>query len=157
PGEVIAQDSAQTLSIAQAANLARQNYGIATLPVTTGVTKITFHYKSELPGGDDITVYGRAYLPDSPRKNLPIFAFAPGTTGISDICAGSLERPAKANWGNYDSHMTMYASQGFATVITDYEGMRDPARMHHYMVGELEGRAVLDSVRALRNLPQTKG
>jgi predicted esterase len=39
-------------------------------------------------------------------------------------------------------------------VITDYEGMRDPTRIHHYMVGQLEGRAVLDSIRALEHLPQ---
>jgi predicted esterase len=47
--------------------------------------------------------------------------------------------------------MLTYAGQGYATVITDYEGMRDPSRIHHYMVGALEGRAVLDSVRALIN------
>jgi acetyl esterase/lipase len=51
----------------------------------------------------------------------------------------------------------MYASQGYAAVTTDYEGMRDPGRIHHYMVGELEGRALLDAVRALRNLPETRG
>ncbi|HUC20690.1 MAG TPA: lipase family protein, partial [Candidatus Polarisedimenticolaceae bacterium] len=41
-------------------------------------------------------------------------------------------------------------------IITDYEGMRDPDRMHHYMIGTLEGRAVLDGVRALRRLPQAR-
>jgi acetyl esterase/lipase len=53
--------------------------------------------------------------------------------------------------------MAMYASQGYAAVTTDYEGMRDPTRIHHYMVGELEGRAVLDSIRALERLPQAQG
>ncbi len=157
PGSVLGVDSVQTFTPAQAAALARQNYGATTPAVTVGVTKISFHYRSELPGGAAVTIYGRAYLPDSAAQNLPVFAFAPGTTGIGDQCAASLEQPGKVNWGNYDSHLATYASQGFAAVTTDYEGMRDPSRIHHYMVGELEGRAVLDSVRALRQLPQAKG
>jgi hypothetical protein len=155
-GDVIAKDETKAFTQAQTIAVARQNYGNAALPIATAVTKITFHYRSQLPSGELITVYGRAYLPESPAKNLPVFAFAPGTTGIGDICAPSLEQPAKANWANYDSHMTMYAAQGYAAVTTDYEGMRDASRIHHYMVGELEGRALLDAVRALRNLPETK-
>jgi hypothetical protein len=155
-GDVVGQDVIQPLTATQTAALARQDYGAATLPVSSGITKIIFHYRSQLPTGELITVYGRAYLPEAPKKGLPVFAFAPGTTGIGDECAASLEVPSKANWANYDSHLAMYASQGFAAVTTDYEGMRDPARIHHYMVGELEGRALLDAVRALRNLPETK-
>lgn len=104
-----------------------------------------------------MTVYGRAYLPDTGAKDLPVFAFAPGTTGIGDQCAASVEQPAKADWGTYDAHMAAYATQGYAGVTTDYEGMRDPTRLHHYMVGELEGRALLDAVRGLRHLPQAEG
>jgi len=157
PGDVIGEDSVQTLTVAEATVLARQNFGAAAPVINTGVTKIIFHYRSELPTGDYITVYGRAYLPSYPAKDLPIFAFAPGTTGIGDKCAASLEQPKVANWANYDSHLVAYASQGFATVTTDYEGMRDDSRIHHYMVGELEGRAMLDSVRALKHLSETRG
>jgi hypothetical protein len=156
-GDILGIDSVESLSPQATAALARENYGTSTLPVTTGITKITFHYVSQIPSGEQITIYGRAYLPDTLTKNLPIFAFAPGTTGIGDECAPSLENVKVANWGNYDSHMAMYASQGYAAVTTDYEGMRDPTRIHHYMVGELEGRAVLDSIRALENLPQASG
>jgi hypothetical protein len=156
-GDVLGEDDIKLYTPEETTALAKENYGGATLPITTGITKIIFHYRSELPGGEPITVYGRAYLPETPAKNLPIFAFAPGTTGIGDKCAASLEQPKVSNWANYDSHMAMYASQGYAAVITDYEGMRDPNRIHHYMVGELEGRAVLDSVRALRRLSESKG
>jgi hypothetical protein len=155
PGDLLNVLSVQDFTVAQADALAKQNFGASALPVTTGVTKITFRYRSELPDGQFIPVYARAYLPQNASKNLPIFAFAPGTTGIGDTCAASLENVKIANWGNYDSDMTMYASQGYAAVTTDYEGMRDPTRIHHYMVGELEGRAVLDSIRALERLPQT--
>jgi hypothetical protein len=156
PGTVLGIDSVQTFTTAQTVTLTKEDYGSSTPAITTGMSKITFHYRSELPGGQAITIYGRAYLPADARKNLPIFAFAPGTTGIGDQCAPSLENPPKTNWANYDSHMATYASQGYAAVITDYEGLRDPTRIHHYMVGELEGRAVLDSIRALRRLPQAK-
>jgi hypothetical protein len=157
PGSVLGEDAVKPYTLAETVALAKENYGAQAQAVTTPVTKITFRYRSELPSGDPITIYGRAYLPDNPRTNLPIFAFAPGTTGIGDKCAPSLEDPKVANWGDYDSHMAMYASQGFAAVTTDYEGMRDPGRIHHYMVGELEGRAMLDSVRALRRLPEARG
>lgn len=156
-GELLGIESVQPIRLSDAAALVRANYGAASPPVHTAITKITFRYRSKLPGGPFITVFGRAYLPESPQVNLPVFAFAPGTTGIGDKCAPSLENPKVSNWANYDSHMATYASQGFAAVTTDYEGMRDPTRLHHYMVGELEGRAVLDSIRALKQLPQAKG
>lgn len=157
PGDVLQEVSVQYFTPAETLALAKQNYGTVTPTVTTGVTKITFRYRSQLPDGTFIPVYGRAFIPDNPKKNLPIFAFAPGTTGIGDECAASLEKPAVVNWGNYDSHMAMYASQGFAAVTTDYEGMRDATRIHHYMVGELEGRAVIDSIRGLEQLTEAQG
>jgi hypothetical protein len=153
-GGVLGIDSIQTFSAAQSEVIAHQNYGAATLPITTSVTKVTFRYRSRDTDGAPLTIYGRAYIPGSPKGKLPIFAFAPGTTGIGDECAASLEQPQKVNWGNYDSHMIMYASQGYVAVTTDYEGMRDSDRMHHYMVGELEGRALLDAAIAAARLPQ---
>ncbi len=153
-GGVLGIDSTQVFTAAQAAAVAHQNYGAVTPPVTTGITKITFRYRSRDADGTPLTIYGRAYIPAVPKGKLPIFAFAPGTTGIGDQCAASLEQPQKVSWGNYDSHMITYASQGYVGVTTDYEGMRDNSRIHHYMVGELEGRALLDAVIAVSRLPQ---
>lgn len=120
------------------------------------ISKQIFRYTSSDNKGNDIPIYGRVYKPSSFNGKTAIFAFAPGTTGIGDQCAASLEQPATKNWANYDSLLASYATQGYTVVTTDYEGMRDPDRLHHYMVGELEGRAVLDSVRALSNLTLTK-
>lgn len=156
-GDIIATENVQTWTAQQAAAISRQTHGGRAPQVSTAITKITFRYRSQTPQGDWITVYGRAYLPASPASSLPVYGFAPGTTGIGDQCAASLEQPAKVNWANYDSHMVTYASQGYAVVTTDYEGMRDTSRIHHYMVGELEGRALIDAVRALRHLPQSAG
>jgi hypothetical protein len=153
-GSILGIDDVTHFTATEAEAISRQNYGSIAPVITTSLTKVTFHYRSFDTDKTPLIIYGRAYLPDTGEQKLPIFAFAPGTTGIGDQCAGSLENITKANWGNYDSHMLTYASQGYAAVITDYEGMRDPSRLHHYMVGALEGRAVLDSIRALKNLPQ---
>jgi len=156
PGQLLGVDARQTFSLTQTQEVAHENYGAATLPAKSGVTKITFRYRSSDLDGTLFTVYGRAYVPTGARS-YPVFAFGPGTTGIGDQCAPSLENPKVANWGNYDSHMLMYASQGYVAVTTDYEGMRDPGRIHHYLNGELEGRALLDAIRAIKYLPDTKG
>lgn len=155
-GDLIAIDEVKVFQAPQAAALVRENYGALTPSVTTTITKVIFHYRSRTPSGTWITVYGRAYLPANPTSELPVYAFAPGTTGIGDKCAASLEQPHIVNWANYDSHLTAYAVQGMAVVTTDYEGMRDAGRLHHYMIGELEGRALLDAIRALKNLPIAK-
>ena len=150
-GKVLSRADEVTFAPEQVEGVSRQNYGGYTPRPQYGVRKTVVQYRSYEPDGTPIIVYARVYQPIG-KTAAPIFGFAPGTVGIGDQCAPSLEDPAKANWANYESHMLTYAGQGYATVITDYEGMRDNDRLHHYMVGPLEGRAVLDSVRALINL-----
>lgn len=149
-GEVISYTSEQTLQLIRQTN---KSYSGPATPVKTQI----FRYTMDDTNGQAVQVYARVFVPSTDTPNeLPVFAFAPGTTGIDDRCAASVEQSSRKAWGNYPSHMAGYAAQGYAVVITDYEGMRDQTRMHHYMVGSLEGRAVLDSVRALDNLPLTK-
>lgn len=149
-GEVVSYTAEQTLQLIRQTN---KGYTGPATPVKTQ----TFRYTMNDTNGQTVQVYARVFIPSTgATNNLPVFAFAPGTTGIDDQCAASVEQSSRRAWGNYPSHMAAYAAQGYATVITDYEGMRDQTRMHHYMVGALEGRAVLDSIRALDNLPLTK-
>lgn len=156
-GKILQADTVQTFTAAQTLDLVKQTNKGFDSPVTTGTTKQLIRYTSSDGIASDVPIYARVYMPaGATGKKLPVLAFAPGTTGVGDDCAASLEQPAKRNWANYDSLMAAYASQGYVVVITDYEGMRDPTRIHHYMVGELEGRAVLDSIRALKNLSSTK-
>lgn len=147
-GKIVRVESVETYAADRTLAVSRQNYGSGAPQPRGGVVKAVIVYTSVLPDGREVNQYARLYVPES-GTNLPIFAFAPGTTGIGDQCAASLEQPQVKNWANYDSHMVTYAGQGYATVIVDYEGMRDPDRIHHYMVGELEGRSMLDSIRAL--------
>jgi pimeloyl-ACP methyl ester carboxylesterase len=152
PGKILSKTAPVTFSVAQVQLLSHEDYGLYTPKAKYAVTKTVVTYRSYDTNGDPLTIHARIYQPVG-LTNAPVIAFAPGTTGLGNTCAPSTEDPAKASFANYESHMLTYAGQGYAMVTTDYEGFLDPTRtMHHYMVGPLEGRAVLDSVRALINL-----
>jgi pimeloyl-ACP methyl ester carboxylesterase len=74
-----------------------------------------------------------------------VIAWAHGTTGIADECAPSLEPEEAIPVANE------LLGRGYAVAATDYEGLGTPGR-HPYIVGESEGRGVIDSVRAARQL-----
>ena len=154
-GKIIEAQAVENFNPAQALAIIKQTNKAFDLAVNTATTKQLIKFTSSDGNVADIGVYARVYAPAG-AKNLPVIAFATGTTGIGDACAASLENPAKRDWANYDSLMMAYASQGYMVVLADYEGMRDAARMHHYMVGNIEGRTMLDSIRALENLDTTK-
>jgi hypothetical protein len=156
-GRLVRVESTKSFLPDEVAGLARQKYGAAAAGITAGVTRVVYEFRSYDVDGTALTIYARAYIPSSPVGRLPVFAFGTGTTGIGDQCSPTLEQPQKVDWANYESHMMMYAGQGYVAVVPDYEGHRDPTRLHHYMVGELEGRAMLDSVRGLSRLPQAAG
>jgi len=157
-GKVVSVEVVRTYSAQEVTALEKQNYGNDALPVRYPVTELLIKYTSLDTDNSQIQEYARVYIPrtDNDAK-IPLISLAPGTTGIGDECAASLEQPLVANWGNYESHAAAYAGQGYAVVITDYEGMRDSTRIHHYMIGELEGRAVLDAARAAYSLSDYKG
>jgi pimeloyl-ACP methyl ester carboxylesterase len=80
-----------------------------------------------------------------PDGGRPIVAWAHSTTGVDDRCAPS-------NWPEFFDtipHLTALVALDYVVVATDYAGLGTPGP-HPYLVGESEGRAVLDSVRAAR-------
>ncbi|MEN9647084.1 MAG: hypothetical protein RL238_3753 [Actinomycetota bacterium] len=86
---------------------------------------------------------------DRPSGPMPVIALAHGTTGVDRTCAPSvLKDPFAAGaffaLGDVIAH-------GWALVATDYVGLGTEGG-HPYLVGEPEGRSVLDSVRAARQL-----
>lgn len=157
-GIILAMSEPTHLSLDQTNSLIKQTNDLAHASAKYPVSKRQITYNSKDKADQSFKVTARVYWPrDLPTDELaPVFAFAPGTTGMGDQCAASREQPAVKNWANYESHLVAYAGQGYAVIMTDYEGLGDPSRIHHYMVGELEGRSVLDSVRALFNLPDSK-
>jgi acetyl esterase/lipase len=84
--------------------------------------------------------------PDSPR---PVIAWAHGTTGIATDCAPSLAGDA-VRFSSIPG-LDQALDDGWAFVATDYIGLGTPGP-HPYLIGQGEGRSVLDAVRAAREV-----
>lgn len=109
-------------------------------------------YRSTSVQGDPIAVSGTVLVPRaawSGRGTRPLTAYASGTQGWDDACAPSREMTA----GNFDEGFAVanLLGRGWAVVVTDYPGLGTPGD-HQYNVGIVEGRAVLDSLRAATRL-----
>jgi acetyl esterase/lipase len=86
-------------------------------------------------------------LPEGPSAARPVIAWAHGTTGIVDGCAPSVLDKPFDNLPNINA----IVHEGWAYVGTDYPGLGTGGG-HAYLVGTDAARAVLDSVRAARQL-----
>jgi Secretory lipase len=97
-----------------------------------------------------IEVSGVVIIPDvkpAPGRR-PIVAWAHPTTGIVCRCAPSLARVFFSSVQGLSEMLT----DGDVVTATDYPGL-GTQQVHPYLVGISEGRAVLDSVRAARQVP----
>jgi pimeloyl-ACP methyl ester carboxylesterase len=118
-------------------------------------------YVSTDPTGNAIVVSAAVLTPrphvveSHPENASRTVAWAHGTTGVADACAPSatdhLDLPA---YDDYTRVVAGYLSQGWTVTATDYPGLGTPGA-HPYVVGASEGRSVIDSVRAARNLNPT--
>ena len=86
-----------------------------------------------------------------PAGGRPIVAWAHPTTGVVPRCAPSL---ALFIFQQVQGLRAM-VERGYVVTATDYPGL-GTAGPHPYLVGISEGRAVLDSVRAARELPEAR-
>ncbi len=84
-----------------------------------------------------------------PAAGRPVVAWAHPTTGVAENCAPSLLKEAL----DTIPHLPALMALDDVVVATDYPGLGTPGP-HPYLVGESEGRAVLDSVRAARQIPK---
>jgi pimeloyl-ACP methyl ester carboxylesterase len=114
-----------------------------------GATAWRIMYVSESLEGEPIVVTGTALVPpgEAPTGGRPVLTIAHGTSGIADECAPS-KHPAATEL----SLMGPFVDAGYLVVLSDYEGLGTPGR-HPYLVGESEGRGVLDGALAARELP----
>ena len=101
--------------------------------------------------GEPIDVSGVVIAPTLPAPvgGRPVVAWAHPTTGVARNCAPSILK------GVFDTipHLSALMALDDVVVATDYPGL-GTAGPHPYLVGESEGRAVLDSVRAARQIPK---
>jgi pimeloyl-ACP methyl ester carboxylesterase len=133
---------------------ARTLTGAAVAPGASS-TKVVL-YRSQGIDGQADAVSGIVSLPKGkvPKKGWPVITYAHGTTGIADQCAPSRD-VAGTPIHPYNAYILPLISRwlkaGYAVVRTDYEGLGTPGT-HPYLIGNSEGRATLDIVRAARQL-----
>lgn len=99
-------------------------------------------YRSEGVDGNPVAVSGVVYAPHGPAppEGRPVVSWAHGTVGVADDCA-----PSRIGVGV--PGLERLLASGYVVAATDYEGLGAPG-VHPYLVGESEGRSVLDAARA---------
>jgi len=110
-------------------------------------------FESRYPGGDAAVALTQLFIPrfgDEPESVRPLYAFGPGSTGLTDGCRPSREHVLGIHWGYYRAHTLAHAGQGVIGVMPDYLGFGDPERDQYYMVAEAEAAVMLDAIRAAR-------
>ena len=114
-----------------------------------GATAHRVLYESTGFDGKPVAVSGIVIVPvgKAPPEGRPIVAWAHPTTGVANGCAPSLN----ANFFNTVPGLADFLARGYVVTATDYQGL-GAAGTHPYLVGNSEAWAVLDSVRAARQL-----
>jgi alpha-beta hydrolase superfamily lysophospholipase len=106
-------------------------------------------FLSESLQGAPIAVTGLVMAPPGPAPagGWRLLGLAHGTAGITDDCA-----PSRTLEGGELEAGPDAVAAGYVVAVADYEGLGTPG-VHPYLVGASEGRGVLDSVAAARQLP----
>lgn len=119
-----------------------------------GVSSWQILYRTRNATGESVAVSGTVLVPTSTWLGLgprPIVSYAVGTRGVGDACAPSYSLAHGTDYEGLSIWSTLQL--GYAVVVSDYEGLGTPGD-HTYMVGQSQGRAVLDAVRAAQRLPE---
>jgi alpha-beta hydrolase superfamily lysophospholipase len=108
-----------------------------------------FLYHSQTRTGQDVAVSAVAIVPISsaPQGGREIYAWGHGTVGQGDQCA-----PSKDILANLPPYGGEQLERGGVVVATDYDGLGTPGTPT-YLDSVAEGRAMLDSIRAVAALP----
>lgn len=124
-----------------------------TTQVPDGASAWRILYTTTREDGVPAVASGLVVAPDQAPGTTPVIAWAHGTTGWAPGCAPSLlDEPFEAGALFV---LDDVLAQGWTVVATDYVGL-GTAGPHPYVIGQGEGRSVLDSVRAARELGQVE-
>lgn len=120
------------------------------LPIKPPATIWRMLYHSRNRAGGDVAVSGFAFVPKAkaPADGRSVYAWAHGTEGLGDQCAPSKPKNLRDSFPPYGGKVLL---EGGVVVATDYEGLGTPGIPP--FGGVSEGQSVLDSVRAVKSLP----
>jgi len=113
----------------------------------------TILYQSTAQRGEPDFVTGTVIVPSSKwtgKGSRPVVTIGIGTQGIASKCAPSKQMITGSEYAAGEIVEALKA--GYAVDVTDYQGYTNGA-IPTYTAGRAEGQAVLDIVRAARQLP----
>ena len=133
---------------------------IGDAPAGARAWKVLYH--SRAVDGRDIAVSGVVIAPTGPASHggRVVVTWAHGTSGLADLCApskqpdiasGAASTSSPAGYGTVMPYVQAFLDAGYVVAATDYEGLGTPG-LHPFLVGESEGRSVLDAARAAHGL-----
>ena len=114
-------------------------------PLATGKR---IEYATTNLSGATIAATGLVLTPKTGKKNRTV-AWSHGTTGLADQCAPSTSQAMF--WPEARAAVAALLRKGWTVAAPDYPGLGTELP-HPYLVGNSEGRSIIDAVRAARNL-----
>jgi pimeloyl-ACP methyl ester carboxylesterase len=122
----------------------------ATLPAELAplATGKRIAYVSTSITGSAITATGLIMTPKANKANKTV-VWGHGTTGLADQCAPSASQAVF--WPEARAAIAALLAKGWTVAAPDYPGLGTPSA-HPYLIGMSEARAMIDSVKAARNL-----
>jgi pimeloyl-ACP methyl ester carboxylesterase len=114
-------------------------------PLATG-KRITYY--TTAVNGTAITATGLVMTPKTGKVNKTV-VWAHGTTGLADQCTPSTNQ--NVFWPEARAAVAALLGKGFTVAAPDYPGL-GTTQSHPYLIGGSEGRSIIDSVKAARNL-----
>lgn len=111
-------------------------------------------YRSVDRTGATVAVSGTLAVPEGtpPAGGWPLISWAPGTSGVADVCAPSRSEGSSPSRDD----QARWIAAGYAVARTDYQGLGTPGD-HGYLIGETEQRAVADLAVAARAIDESVG
>jgi fermentation-respiration switch protein FrsA (DUF1100 family) len=98
--------------------------------------------------GNSIPATGLVLTPTKNKTNRTV-VWSHGSTGLADRCAPSANQAVF--WPEARAAIAKLLQKGWSVTAPDYPGL-GTALPHPYLVGASEGRSIIDSVKAARNL-----
>jgi len=122
----------------------------ATLPVELSplATGKRISYVTTSVTGASITATGLIMTPKTNKKYKTV-VWGHGTTGLADQCTPSLNQ--NVFWPEARAAIQALLTKGWTVAAPDYPGLGTSAA-HPYLIGASEGRSIIDSAKAARNL-----
>lgn len=111
--------------------------------------RILYHSTDASGNATAVSALLAAPIAPAPDTGYPLLAVGHGTVGVNRGCAPSIDPYDSFGGGPtaYGLFVGPFVTAGYVVVMSDYQGLGAPGDSS-YLIGEIEGRNILDSARA---------